>query len=642
MSSPKRESPDDLFENEADDLAAYREEEETEHENKGDIFTNFSGGNVKEKQNKSVKNGEKDAGEAALSVHSATPKNKNHSCLSLAKEKEKEKLNFSNVAEGNSMYNNFTISDRMNSFKASSAAERSENCENPYKILLGKFSKNLFVMPGSNGENLGAKMSKMQVAIGEYNKIKRKLIPIFFEEEENFDGEIDGKLGKLSQKELIEKNGFLIKQLNRLNDILTVILDTQKIYGKSPKKTSDSTSNSPLDNELTAEIRQINKEANEKLLNAYKIQYLKSKCRLQEVIHYEYTENLRKKISEINNEISVFEKENRKLKTEQSISESKIAKMSQETLENLLKEKIQESIVKNDEYEKIIKRLNNLIREYNVNEDKINKLKSEKTALESRARSEFQIKELLDISRLKEERKQQEEKILNLKEKISNLEKNYAVYKEKLKQKQQLNAATIKNLEGEKRRLEGEIKEKTEIIMKETEQILALEKEKGQLMGRGKKGENEGGDKDKAKEDRKDKEGREDISVKNNICGKNSKCDKENTDNKKEKRGKESGVKRKNSGGSESINDRSRIDNMEAVDKSGKEDWDKSEKKEKKRESKDNEDISTKNMDRLSVKEQNSADKFEVKSENNIREFIGKFGENASELERKKDNKSIN
>ena len=128
--------------------------------------------------------------------------------------------------------------------------------------------------------------SKMQKAIESYNKIKKQINKIIL------------KNPPESYAETSKKIGIMLDNMNKLNDILTIIIENGRIFSNKKLRNNEN-KNKKNDKkiDIIEELKRKNKsieESNKKVINMYKNEYEKIKERLEQVTSENYVENKKK------------------------------------------------------------------------------------------------------------------------------------------------------------------------------------------------------------------------------------------------------------------------------------------------------------------------------------------------------------
>ena len=177
--------------------------------------------------------------------------------------------------------------------------------------------------------NRGMYFSKMDTAEKDYMSLMKKFDNVLLSDEKieklESSNEFDKQVGLL-QKQKIK----LIKNLEKMNDILNNVIEFSKINVKNPnfmkgekyenpsiKKEIKSNESSNRSSQLTASL------GDNRLVDIYKQDYLKYLKRYETVSQDQYINRIDETLFKINNEIENLSKENRVLNNRQKSSESK-------------------------------------------------------------------------------------------------------------------------------------------------------------------------------------------------------------------------------------------------------------------------------------------------------------------------------
>ena len=315
--------------------------------------------------------------------------------------------------------------------------------------------------------------SKMQKAIEQYNKIKKQINNIILKEPPK------------NYTESSHKIGIMLDNMNKLNDILTIIIENgrifnnKKLYSKNNNNVKKKTflrKNQSLD--------QINKkpqtieEANQKLVNMYKNEYERIKERLEQVTSKNYVESKRKRIEELNAEIELLEKDNRTLKRDQQISESLLKKeIHGDSISNHIKEKMSECEKYNNIYNSLLKKIENGEQTEKDNEIIIKNLQEREEKLEAMAKQMYGIYEFDNVKDLEKKEQKKKSEMEKLKKQIEIIDKALISNKKKYENEYKQNEFFIQNLHNSKDELLTVFKEKKDQLEKCEKKIKNIEDE---------------------------------------------------------------------------------------------------------------------------------------------------------------------
>ena len=314
--------------------------------------------------------------------------------------------------------------------------------------------------------------SKMQKAIEQYNKIKKQINNIILKEPPK------------NYTESSHKIGIMLDNMNKLNDILTIIIENGRIFNNKKLYSKNNNVKKKTFLRKNQSLDQINKkpqtieEANQKLVNMYKNEYEKIKERLEQVTSKNYVESKRKRIEELNAEIELLEKDNRTLKRDQQISESLLKKeIHGDSISNHIKEKMSECEKYNNIYNNLVKKIENGEQTEKDNEIIIKNLQEREEKLEAMAKQMYGIYEFDNVKDLEKKEKKKKSEMEKLKKQIEIIDKALISNKKKYENEYKQNEFFIQNLHNSKDELLTVFKEKKDQLEKCEKKIKNIEDE---------------------------------------------------------------------------------------------------------------------------------------------------------------------
>ena len=222
------------------------------------------------------------------------------------------------------------------------------------------------------------KNSKIQKAIKLYNDIKSKLNTLFSKHEPTTPDAINADLS------------LMLNLLEGLNSVLTIIINNQRLL---PSK-SKNASNKNLYQQQNPIITQKQAENDQKLIKVYQKRYEQAKQRLNEINNETYLKQLDTKLNQLNIDIANLEKENKRLKTEQKISEKKF---QHQITPSSVSEHISKLLQENERYckekEMFSQKIENNLKTIETNNTKISNLEEQIKQLDKSAHEQFQFDE---------------------------------------------------------------------------------------------------------------------------------------------------------------------------------------------------------------------------------------------------------
>ena len=265
----------------------------------------------------------------------------------------------------------------------------------------------------SVNKNKNSTLSKSDKIILEYNQIKtgfNKIISSFNNlKPKNF------KTQEKYIKKLSEYNITLLNYLGELSTLLNKIIDNPKLYASKKILNSNEYNQKSRFIFSNNNNNQLIIENSEKLITLYQKQYNKITERLTKVKSDEYINKLNSSISNINEEISKYEKENIELKKAQIIFENSLKNKnsgkSSQLIDNNLQIKLDICNKIENEYLKTSKKIENNKEEIQNNSEKINILNQKCQNLKKMAKDMYDIEQFDTVEKIKKKSKEKKEKI---------------------------------------------------------------------------------------------------------------------------------------------------------------------------------------------------------------------------------------
>ena len=255
-------------------------------------------------------------------------------------------------------------------------------------------------------------ISKMDKIIIEYNLVKTNFNKILsFDKDQSNINNKDKYFKKIS-----EYNLNMLNYLSNLSDLLNKLVESHNIY--TNKRLLYSSTDNKHKNKilLTNGSPTSGLDNTEKILNIYEKQYNKITERLKKIKNKEYINDLKSKINNLNEEISIYQQENRDLHKNQKIQENlqnsnNNYNKSPDTIENNLKKKIEICDKVQNEFVKTTKKIENDKNHINSNEKKIQSLNEKFNNLTQMAKDMYDIEYFESIEKIKKRSKEKKLKI---------------------------------------------------------------------------------------------------------------------------------------------------------------------------------------------------------------------------------------
>ena len=255
-------------------------------------------------------------------------------------------------------------------------------------------------------------ISKMDKIIIEYNLLKKNFNKILaYDKDQSNINNKDKYYKKIS-----EYNVNMLNYLSSLSDLLNKLVESHNIY--TNKKLLYSSTDEKNKKKLL--VRNVSPTSGldntEKILNLYEKQYNRITERLKKIKNKEYINDLKTKINNLNEEISIYQQENRDLYKNQKIQENLMnsnnySSKNSNTIENNLKKKIEICDKIQNEFLKTSKKIENGKNHINSNEKKIQTLNEKYNNLTQMAKDMYDIDYFESIEKIKKRSKEKKLKI---------------------------------------------------------------------------------------------------------------------------------------------------------------------------------------------------------------------------------------
>ena len=310
--------------------------------------------------------------------------------------------------------------------------------------------------------------SKMDKAIDSYNKIKSQINNAILKKlPENF-------------AETSHQIGIMLNNMDKLNNILSTVIETGRMYNKKFNVNVKSNNNNVKKNAVSNEQNDKNnyEDPNEKLLLMYKKEYEKMKERLELVTSDNYVEKKKKEIEEINKEIEILKKDNKSLRRLQKINDSPFRnEFSGEKNTKSLKEKMNEFEKYTNIYNNILKKIESTEQSGKNNEIKLTNLEEKQNKLLDMAKEMYNLTTFDNVSNLQKKENDKKYSIIKLKQQIEVNEKALESSKNKFQKDFKHNDSYFSNLNKSKEELLNILTNKKKELEKYEENIKNLEKD---------------------------------------------------------------------------------------------------------------------------------------------------------------------
>ena len=167
-------------------------------------------------------------------------------------------------------------------------------------------------------------MTKLEKAENKYYMIKNEIEEKFF----NHNNSIDEMDYEQEQKAIAKKNKEMISYLEKLSNVLSMIIENTKILNKQNEmKKNKRVQQQMTQEQLFQEAEQLNLN-NQKFIEVYRKQYTNLQARLNQVSQGDYLQHLENESKELDEKINKMEIEKKKLQNEQKLNEIVINKIS--------------------------------------------------------------------------------------------------------------------------------------------------------------------------------------------------------------------------------------------------------------------------------------------------------------------------
>ena len=302
----------------------------------------------------------------------------------------------------------------------------------------------------------------MDKAVESYNKIKKQI-----------NNTILNKI-PVNYAESSHKITIMLDNMNKLNEILTTIIDSGRILTNKKTMSNDSTNKKNQNDEQNINFD----ETNEKLVKMYKKEYEKIKERYEQITSDNYIEDKKNAIKELNSQIEMLENDNKKMRRLQKINDSSYRKeFNGDINPNNLKEKINDLEKFNNVYNNLLKKIENEKQNSEDYEIKINNLEKRQTELETMAKDMYGINEFENVKTLEKKEQQKKSDIYRLKRQIEVIDKNINSNKKKYENDFRANENYINNLNSAKNDLSKILKDKKQQLENLEQNIKNIEDE---------------------------------------------------------------------------------------------------------------------------------------------------------------------
>lgn len=221
------------------------------------------------------------------------------------------------------------------------------NTDNLHSYKINSFNKqdtipfsHISDATGSIGKNTSihihnpVPMSRLEKAEMQYYKIRSEIEEKFFKNQQTTD---DTYLTGLEQdqKTISKKNKEMIAYLEKLSNVLSMIIENTKILAKQNANSNKKAKKSQFNygnNQMSPEMQYQEQEQininNQKFIGVYKKEYNLLQARLKTVSENDYLSKLEDENRNLDETISALEIENKKLQNEQKLNEIVINKIS--------------------------------------------------------------------------------------------------------------------------------------------------------------------------------------------------------------------------------------------------------------------------------------------------------------------------
>ena len=291
-------------------------------------------------------------------------------------------------------------------------------------------------------------MTKLEKAENKYYMIKNEIEEKFF----NHNNSIDEMDYEQEQKAIAKKNKEMISYLEKLSNVLSMIIENTKILNKQNEmKKNKRVQQQMTQEQLFQEAEQLNLN-NQKFIEVYRKQYTNLQARLNQVSQGDYLQHLENESKELDEKINKMEIEKKKLQNEQKLNEIVINKISKgDNKGNFELKRIAM------DYESLKRQQVNLVTKLEQkkqiksdNEIKLNQLSEFEERLKNIAKEMYNITTFENVKNEEKNEKKMEEQKKSLTHKIAILEKVKYTNRKKYEIENQKNERTIIELQQSK------------------------------------------------------------------------------------------------------------------------------------------------------------------------------------------------
>ncbi len=299
-------------------------------------------------------------------------------------------------------------------------------------------------------------MTKLEKAENKYYMIKNEIEEKFF----NHNNSIDEMDYEQEQKAIAKKNKEMISYLEKLSNVLSMIIENTKILNKQNEmKKNKRVQQQMTQEQLFQEAEQLNLN-NQKFIEVYRKQYTNLQARLNQVSQGDYLQHLENESKELDEKINKMEIEKKKLQNEQKLNEIVINKISKgDNKGNFELKRIAM------DYESLKRQQVNLVTKLEQkkqiksdNEIKLNQLSEFEERLKNIAKEMYNLTTFENVKNEEKNEKKMEEQKKSLTHKIAILEKVKYTNRKKYEIENQKNERTIIELQQSKDELLEKIK----------------------------------------------------------------------------------------------------------------------------------------------------------------------------------------
>ena len=289
--------------------------------------------------------------------------------------------------------------------------------------------------------------SKLEKAEDKYYELKKEIEDKIFANSHD-DTYLTSDLNNPST--VSRKNKEMITYLEKLNNVLTEIIENTKITNKQNARLRRA--NQQQSNEqLMQEQEQLN-DNSQKLIIAYKKEYLNLEAKLNKVSKNNYAINLEQELKDIENEINRLHSENKKLQNEQKLNDIVLSKLNKG--DNKSEIELKRLAMDHDSLKRQKITLENKLKQkkqvYNDNGVKITNLNDFQEKLENIAKDMYNITQFENVKNEEKNQKRKEKIKQNLIYKIGILQKAVSTNQKKYNVELKQNIKKINEMKGNK------------------------------------------------------------------------------------------------------------------------------------------------------------------------------------------------